>query len=77
MKITTYSPKIAINKAYLKERITREHIDTFKANFIHLFNRLKVAEKESEEFYKNIISDFLKHTFYTPQYEINTRGVRI
>lgn len=74
MKLTTITPKIALNKAYLKERINRPDIDKFKDNFKQLFERLKVSEKESEEFYKNIVSDFLKNTFYTPQYEINTKG---
>lgn len=74
MIIKKITPKQAINKAYLKERVTREHIETFKTYFVLLSDRLKAAEKESEEFYKNIIADFLKQTFYTPQYEINTKG---
>jgi hypothetical protein len=74
MDIRKLSPKQAINKAYLKERITREQIEAFKAHFAQVFDRLNNAEKESEEFYKNIVSDFLKQTFYTPQYEINTKG---
>ncbi len=74
MKITTITPKIALNKAFLKERVNRTDIETFKTHFIQLFDRLKASEKESEEFYKNIVSDFLKNTFYTPQYEINTKG---
>ena len=74
MKLTTITPKITLNKAYLKEQIKRSDIETFKDNFKILFERLNASEKESEEFYKNIVSDFLKNTFYTPQYEINTKG---
>ena len=74
MKLTTQTPKIALNKAYLKERINRPDIEKFKDNFKQVFGRLKASDKESEEFYKNIVSDFLKNTFYTPQYEINTKG---
>lgn len=74
MKITTIIPKIALNKAYLKERINRTDIEKFKDNFKQVFDRIKVSDKESEEFYKNIVSDFLKNTFYAPLYEINTKG---
>ena len=34
----------------------------------------RIDEKESEENLKNIISDFLKDTFYKNQYEVNTKG---
>ena len=73
MKIQTITPKKAVNKAYLKERINKTDIEQFKQNFVLLFDRIQATDKESEENRKYIVSDFLK-SFYTPQYEINTKG---
>ena len=80
MKIQTITPKKAVNKAYLKERINKTDIDSFKTNFVSLFDRIQATDKESEENRKNIVTEFLK-SFYTPperigtgQYEINTKG---
>ncbi len=74
MKIEIIPLKKAVNKAYLKERISRPDIELFKYNFVSLFDRMQATDKESEENRKNIISDFLKLTYYTPHYEINTKG---
>ncbi|WP_456071405.1 DUF7149 domain-containing protein [Flavobacterium azooxidireducens] len=41
----------------------------------HLIQRLDSSkEGEFEEFHKNLISDFLKNTYYSPNYFINTKG---
>lgn len=73
MKLTTISIEKALSKAYLKQDISREQINTFKRNMQVLFGRAEVAEakKEHEEHYKNIVSDFLKDTYYKDSYEIN------
>ena len=34
----------------------------------------RINDKESEEFHKNIVSDFLKKTYYDPNNFINTKG---
>ena len=73
MKIQTITPKKAVNKAYLKERINKTDIEGFKTNLVSLFDRIQATDKESEENRKNIVTEFLK-SFYTPQYEINTKG---
>lgn len=65
-------PLKALNKAYLKIRPNKSGIDLFKKNLILLLNNIK--EKESEEFHKNLISDFLKNTYYSPNHFINTKG---
>lgn len=62
----------SLNKGYLKQSILRLDIDRFKKNLVMLYDRLKVSEHESEEHHKNIISDFLKETYYRNQFEINT-----
>ena len=73
MKIQTLTPKQAVNKAFLKERINRIDIEGFKSNMTLLFDRIQATDKESEENRKNIVAKFLE-SFYAPQYEINTKG---
>ena len=71
MKLNPLPPAESLNKAYLKQSLKREQVELFKANLALLFNR--VNEKESEENLKNIVSDFLKDTYYKNSYEINTK----
>ncbi len=72
MKLEIIKSDRAINKAYFKQSLKRADIELFKENFKRLFERINY--KESEEHNKNIISDFLKNTFYKDKYEINTAG---
>jgi hypothetical protein len=66
--------KEALNKAFVKVRPERTAIETFKVNFIHLMDTIKANPSESEEFLKNLVSDFLKKTWYGEDYFINTKG---
>lgn len=66
------SPKNAINKAYRRVKPIRSVIELFKTNLLKLLDRIN--EKESEEFHKNLVIDFLKHSWYEPHYFINTKG---
>jgi adenine-specific DNA-methyltransferase len=50
----------------------RSEIERFKANLITLLDRTN--DTESEEFHKNLVSDFLKRTYYDPNHFINTKG---
>ena len=65
-------PRKALNKAFLKIKPNRTGIELFKQNLILLLDSIK--EKETEEFHKNLISDFLKNTYYSPNHFINTKG---
>ena len=65
-------PKKALNKAFLKVKPNRTEIEAFKANLITLLDRTN--DTESEEFHKNLISDFLKDTYYKQNHYINTKG---
>lgn len=65
-------PRKALNKAYLKVKPNRADIERFKANLIQLLDRTN--DTESEEFHKNLITDFLKKTYYDPYHYINTKG---
>jgi type II restriction/modification system DNA methylase subunit YeeA len=72
MEVNLLTLRCSINKAYLKVKPNRTQIETFKKNITNLFDQIK--ESESEEFHKNIISEFLKNTYYSPTNYINTRG---
>ena len=72
MQINPSTLRNSINKAYLKVKPNRTQIETFKKNITNLFDQIK--ESESEEFHKNIISEFLKNTYYSPSNYINTKG---
>lgn len=65
-------PRKALNKAFLKIKPNRSGIELFKSNLILLLN--SCSEKESEEFHKNLIADFLKNNYYSPNHFINTKG---
>ncbi|SHJ98068.1 type II restriction m6 adenine DNA methyltransferase, Alw26I/Eco31I/Esp3I family [Tangfeifania diversioriginum] len=62
----------SINKAYRKVKPNRSQIEMFKSNILQLFNQIN--EQESEEHHKNIIRTFLRETYYSPGYYINTKG---
>lgn len=65
------TPRHALNKAFLKVKPTRTQIDIFKSQLIQLLEHRN--DQESEEFHKNLISDFFKKTAFTG-YFINTKG---
>lgn len=71
MKLDLTKPNKALNKAYLKEKVSRNNIELFKKNLQHLHSRIN--EQESEEHLKNVIADFLKDTWYKDLFEINTK----
>jgi len=64
-------PRQALNKAYLKAKPTRIQIEQFKAQLTTLLEHTNAHE--SEEHHKNLVSDFLKKTYYDPHYFINTK----
>ncbi len=66
------NPRKALNKAYLKVKPNRSAIELYKSNLIELLDRSN--DTESEEFHKNLVSDFLKKTYYDPNHFINTKG---
>jgi hypothetical protein len=72
MILKELKPRKALNKAFLKVKPNRTEIEGFKTNLITLLNRTN--DTESEEFHKNLVSDFLKKTYYDPNHFINTKG---
>ena len=72
MEIRILKPRKAINKAFLKIKPNRTEIESFKTNLIELLDQTN--DTESEEFHKNLVSDFLKDTYYKNNHFINTKG---
>lgn len=72
MEINILTPRKALNKAFLKIKPIRSEIEKFKANLIQLIDHIN--DKESEDFHKNLVSDFLKNTYYSPKHFINTKN---
>ncbi|MBD2149543.1 class I SAM-dependent DNA methyltransferase [Pseudanabaena sp. FACHB-1277] len=69
-------PKQALNKSYksyLKLKPDAENIRDFKAELARLLELCD--EKKDEEFNKNLLSDFLKKSFYDDRYFINTKDM--
>ncbi|MEO8960579.1 MAG: hypothetical protein ABI325_01775 [Ginsengibacter sp.] len=72
MKLKELKPRKALNKAFLKIKPNWVEIEGFKANLIWLLDATN--DTESEEFHKNLVSDFLKKMYYDPAHFINTKG---
>ena len=72
MILNKLKPKKALNKAFLKIKPNRTEIETFKTNTLSLLGAIDPTE--SEEFHKNLVTDFLKKTYYDPSHYINTKG---
>jgi adenine-specific DNA-methyltransferase len=72
MKILTLKPRQALNPAFLKIKPQRNEIEVFKSQLTHLLDH--ISDTESEEFHKNLVSDFLKKTGFDNRFYINTKG---
>jgi hypothetical protein len=72
MKLNPLKPKKALNKAFLKVKPNRTEIEGFKNYLTQLLDHIN--DGESEEFHKNLVIDFLKKTYYDPNYFVNTKG---
>jgi adenine-specific DNA-methyltransferase len=72
MNLKTLTPKQSLNKAYLKEKISRSDIELFKTHFSDLLG--KINHNGDEEHLKSLVSDFLKFTYYKDSHQINPIG---
>jgi len=72
MVVNPITPRKALNKAFLKVKPNRNDIELFKKNLIRLIDQIN--EAESEEFHKNLVSVFLRDTYYHDQHFINTKS---
>ena len=65
------TPRKAVNKAYLKQKVSRQEMERFKANLQKMLSDMN--PDESEEYHKNLLSVFLNDTWYRGNHFINTR----
>ena len=65
------TPRKALNKAYLKQKINRKEMERFKTNLRKMLSDMN--PDESEEYHKNLLNSFLSDTWYKGHYFINTR----
>ena len=65
------SIKQALSPAFLRQPPNREDIELFRKEFIKLFELIN--PKQSEEFHKNLIKDFLNTVYYKDKHYINTK----
>ncbi|MFA6244753.1 MAG: hypothetical protein WC655_27660, partial [Candidatus Hydrogenedentales bacterium] len=72
MALVLNSPRQALSRAFLRQRVSRTEIDLFKANLIRLLD--SAVDSKSEEFHKKLVSDFLEATYYRPNYFLNVKG---
>src|ERR1035437_9849734 len=72
MKLKQLSLKQSLNDAYRLIKPERADIEKFKSNFKLLLSHIN--PKESEENMKGHVMDFLKNTYYNPNYHIATKG---
>ena len=61
-------------KALIKERPERNAFNNFKQSLKIMLKGMEDRANETEEYFKNILSDFLKNTWYSGNYFINTSG---
>jgi len=72
MKLIPQPPKRSLNKAFLKQRPLGSDMDLFKKELIILLSCIDA--NETEEFHKNLVSNFLKNAIYHNDNFINTKG---
>ena len=72
MKLLIQTPAKVLNKAYLKQNVQQNDIQGFQDNIHTLFEKLN--PNESEENQKNLVRDFLNHSYYKDRFELNTAG---
>ncbi|WP_395701013.1 Eco57I restriction-modification methylase domain-containing protein [Aquabacterium sp.] len=66
------TPLKALNKAFLKQKSARADIDVLARALPPLLGEIKT--EESEEYYKNLLSHFLRNIGYEGRHFINTHG---
>src|SRR6056297_483292 len=64
------TPRKALNKAYLKQKVNRDELEAFKKNLLQMLQDKN--ENESEEYHKNLLNNFLNDIWYKGKHFINT-----
>jgi len=72
MELVAQVPRQALDTALLRLKPSRGEIDRFRRNLLCLLDHAN--PHESEEHHKNLLSQFLRDTYYGEDYYINTKG---
>jgi len=72
MQLKSISPRQSLNKAFLKEKVTRGEIERFKSGLVEFLDNIN--DKETEEYFKGLVTKFLYDTYYSGKNQINTKG---
>lgn len=76
MRLQLRKPAQSLNKAYARQAVTREQMDKFRRVLAGLFSR--VNEKESEDYQRTIVADFLRDVFDAEAFDLSAQeGVDI
>ncbi|MFA7636128.1 MAG: Eco57I restriction-modification methylase domain-containing protein, partial [Monoglobales bacterium] len=67
-----FKPSLSINKTYRQIKVTTEEFSKFQNNLTNLFH--VIDENESEENTKTHLMDFLKNTYFFPEYLVAQKG---
>ncbi len=74
MQLNLQSPFKTLNKAYLKEKVSRNNIELFKQQLTLLFGKAETGQ--SEDTLKDFITEFLRNTWYNPNHAITINKER-
>lgn len=66
-----FTPRKSLNKVYLKIKVGRNDIEKFKKNLNCLLDR--IDEDKKEDYHKDLVSDFLKSTYYWPNHFVGIK----
>ena len=73
MRLHTQTISKTLHPAYRVQNVERARLETFKSELARLLEHLGHSAAESEEHLKNIVSDFLKATYYRDEHFVNTK----
>nr|MBP6810330.1 class I SAM-dependent DNA methyltransferase [Saprospiraceae bacterium] len=73
MRLLTQTISKSLHPAYRVQNVERARLETFKSELARLLEHLGHSAAESEEHLKNIVSDFLKATYYRDEHFVNTK----
>ncbi len=74
MQLNILTPFKSLNKAYLKEKVSRNNVELFKHELLQLFSKSEATF--SENTLKDFITEFLRNTWYNPNHAITINKER-
>lgn len=72
MNQTIQKPQKALNKAFRKVKPNRKNFELFCKNLSSMIEQ--IDDLRNEKFHKNLVIEFLKNSYYSPDYGVNVKG---